>query len=124
MSKALKTTFAIHAVIAFIFGAPLLIIPGRTLGLFGWQPIDPHITRLLGAAMLALAWSSFLGYRTSDKDLQSALIQMEFIYCALGAIGLLRHILIAWYPWYFWAIFILLVIFAIVWLYFLWKKPN
>lgn len=124
MSKALKITFAVHAVIAFLLGFPLLIIPGRFLGIFGWSPIDPHITRLFGAALLALAWSSFRGFRTVNRHMKQALIQMEFIFCALGAVGLFRHIVVAWYPWYFWLVFVLLALFALVWLYFLWKKPE
>jgi len=124
MSKALKLTFIIHAVISLVFGAPLLIIPGRFLHLFGWSPIDPHLTRLLGAALLAFAWSSFRGYRTDNHHLKQALIQMELFFCALGAIGLLRHILIAWYPWYFWLVFVLLVVFALAWLFFMWKRPE
>ncbi len=124
MSKALRITFGIHAVVALLFGAPLLVVPGRFLSLFGWQPLDPHITRLLGAAMLAFAWSSFRGYRTTSSHLQQALIQMEFVFCALGSIGLLRHILVAWYPWYFWVVFLILVVFALVWLFFLWRNPE
>jgi hypothetical protein len=124
MSKSLNIIFIVHLIIALLFGAPLLLIPGRFLGLFGWQPIDPHITRLLGAALLALAWSSFLGYRTTDSNLRQAFVQIDLIFCALGAVGLLRHLLIAAYPWYFWMIFLILAVFAIVWFYFLIKKPT
>jgi hypothetical protein len=122
MSKALKVTFGVHAVVALFFGAPLLIAPGRFLGLFGWQPIDPLLDRLLGAALLALAWSSVIAYRTSDAGVERAFIQVEMIYTVLGAVGLLRHLLIAWYPWFVWAIFYILAIFAILWLYFWWKR--
>ena len=121
MSKALKVTFGIHGFVALLFGLPLLVVPGRFLGLFGWAPIDPLITRLLGAAMIALAWSSFRGIRTTDSRLVVTLIQMELVYTALGAIGLLRHLLVAWYPWYVWTLFYILVAFAITWLYFFWR---
>ena len=39
MSKALKVTFGFHTVVALFFGAPLLIAPGRFLGVFGWDPL-------------------------------------------------------------------------------------
>ena len=56
------------------------LIPGRTLTLFGWVGefvqlpgsqvtipgqtfVDPFISRLFGAALLALAFSSFLGWK-------------------------------------------------------------
>jgi hypothetical protein len=122
MTKALKVTFGVHAVVALLFGVPLLVVPGRFLGLFGWLPVDPLITRLLGAAMLALSWGSFRGYRTTDASMQLAFIQMEVIYTILGAVGLLRHLLIAWYPWYVWTLFAILAVFAITWLFFLWKR--
>jgi hypothetical protein len=34
MSKALRTTFFVHAVVALVLGAPLLIVPGQFLDLF------------------------------------------------------------------------------------------
>ncbi|MBN1668021.1 MAG: hypothetical protein JW862_13080 [Anaerolineales bacterium] len=121
MSKALKFTFAVHAAVALLFGLPLLVVPGRFLGLFGWAPIDPLISRLLGAALIALAWSSYRGFRSTDSRLGTTLIQMELVFTLLGAIGLLRHLLVAWYPWYVWTLFYILAAFAIAWLYFLWK---
>jgi hypothetical protein len=122
MSKALKITFAIHAVVALLIGLPLLAAPGRFLGLFHWAPIDPLLTRLLGAALLALAWSSYCGFRTTESNLQVALIQVEVIFTVLGVLGLLRHLLVAWFPWIVWTIFCVLAAFGIVWLFFLWKK--
>jgi hypothetical protein len=50
-------------VVAVTFGLLMLIPPGRPLTLLGWAPIDPMISRLLGAALLALGWSSFLKTR-------------------------------------------------------------
>jgi uncharacterized membrane protein len=69
-----------------------------------------------------LGWSSYRGYRSSDADLQKAFIQVEIVYCVLGAVGLFRHLAVAWYPWYVWTVFALLVAFAIAWLFFLLKK--
>jgi len=55
MSKALQITFFVHAIVALILGVPLLIIPGTFLGSIGWVTVDVLISRLLGAALLALA---------------------------------------------------------------------
>jgi len=122
MSKSLKYTFLIHVVVSLIFGAALLLAPGRTLGLFGWAPIDPLISRLLGAALLALAWSSYRGWGASSYEQVSVLVEMEVIFTVFGSVGLLRHLLKAWYPWYVWFVFAVLMGFAISWAYHLWKK--
>ncbi len=122
MSKSLRYTFLIHVVVSFIFGAALLLAPGRTLGLFGWAPVDPLISRLLGAALLALAWSSYRGWGASSYEQVSVLVEMEVIFTVFGSVGLLRHLIKAWYPWYVWFVFAVLVVFAIAWTYHLWKK--
>jgi hypothetical protein len=122
MSKSLKYTFLIHVVVSLIFGAALLLAPGRTLGIFGWTPIDPLISRLLGAALLALAWSSYRGWGASSYEQVSVLVEMEVIFTVFGSVGLLRHLLKAWYPWYVWFVFAVLLVLAIAWTYHLWKK--
>lgn len=122
MSKALKYTFLIHAIVALVFGAPLLLAPGRFLGMFGWQPIDPLLSRLLGAAMLALAWGSWRGWQATERAHVKTLVELEAVYTVLGSAGLLRHLLIAGYPWYVWMIFVILAIFAVAWIVFLLKK--
>ncbi len=122
MSKSLRYTFLIHVVVSLIFGAALLLAPGRTLGLFGWMPVDPLISRLLGAALLALAWSSYRGWGAISYEQVSVLVEMEVIFTVFGSVGLLRHLLKAWYPWYVWFVFAVLIVFAIAWTYHLWKK--
>ena len=122
MSKALKYTFLIHAVVAVLFGVPLLIVPGRFLGWFGWAPIDPIISRVLGAALLALAWSSFRGWRATERAQVAILVEMEAVFTVLGCAGLLRHLLSARYPAMVWMVFAILGIFAIAWIVSLLRK--
>lgn len=101
----------------------LLLAPGRFLGIFGWQPVDPLISRLLGAALLALAWSSFRGWQAESFSQVTTLIEMETIFTVSGSLGLMRHVLKAYYyPWYVWVVLAVLVGFAIVWVYHLVKK--
>jgi hypothetical protein len=115
MSKSLRTLFLVHAVVGVIFGVPMLIAPGRLLTFLGWAPIDPIISRLLGAALLALAWSSFRGWRTDDRARVALLLELEAVYTVLGCVGLLRHLLFARYPFVPWAILVILAIFAAAW---------
>ena len=124
MSKALKYTFLVHAVVAILVGVPLLVAPGRFLGFFGWKPIDPLLSRVLGAALLGLAWSSLRGFRATERAQVVSLIEMEAIFCILACVGLLRHLLVAGYPLMVWTVFAVLAIFAIAWIVFWVKKGN
>jgi hypothetical protein len=87
-----------------------------------WKPVDPLISRLLGAALLALAWGSFRGWQATERAQVKTLLEIEAVFTVLGSIGLLLHLLIASYPAIVWVVFILLVVFAIAWIYFLIKK--
>ncbi len=115
MSKSLRSIFLIHAVVGLIFGLPMLLAPGRLLTWVNWRPIDPIISRLLGAALLALAWSSFRGWRADKRASVALLVELEAVFTVLGCVGLLRHLLFAWYPIVPWLIFVVLAIFAVLW---------
>lgn len=115
MSTALKYTFLVHILVAVLFGLPLLLFPGQFLGLFGWAPVDPLLSRVLGAALLANAWSSFRVLRGSNPTTMAVLLEMEIVFTVLSGIGLLRHLLIASYPPMVWFVFALFVAFAIAW---------
>ena len=122
MSKALKTTFLVHCVVALVAGALLLIVPGRLLLALGWAPIDPIVSRILGAALLALAWSSFRGWRATERKQVGIVVEMEAVFTVLGCVALLRHLLFARYPLVPWLVFAVLLVFAVAWIFFLVKK--
>jgi hypothetical protein len=123
MSKLLKATFLIQAILAILVGLPLLLAPGRMLGLIGWAPVEPLLDRLLGAAFLAMAWTSIYGFRAASRSQVSILVQMQAIFCGLGAVGFARHLLTgAYYPSMVWGVFIVLAIFTILWIWALVKK--
>ena len=119
MSKALKITFLVHGIVSLILGALMLLIPGRFLTILGWAPIDPIISRLLGAALLALAWSSFRGWRATEWTQVAILVELEAAFCVLACVGLLRHLIIAYYPLIVWLDFAVFAVFAIAWIFFL-----
>ena len=122
MSKALKYTFLIHAMVALLLGAPLLLAPGRFLIMLGWINIDSMLSRVLGAALLALAWTSWRGWQAHEKAQVRNLLELEAIFTVLAAVGLLRELIIFPYPPIYWLVCAVLVVFAVAWNIFLFKK--
>lgn len=123
MSKELRTAFAVHAVMSAIFGAVLLIIPGRFLEWIGWAPIDPIASRILGAALLALAWSSFRGWQAREWAQVALLVELEVVFTILACVGLGRHLFFASYPAWPWIFFGLFAAWAIAWVFF-WVRER
>ena len=68
MSRGLKITFLIHAIVALVFGLLLYLQPGLWARMVNWAPFDPSLTRVYGAALSALAVSSWFGYRAARWD--------------------------------------------------------
>jgi hypothetical protein len=117
MSRSLRIIFLVHAIFSAILGVLFLAVPGRFLGLFGWAPVDPIISRLVGAALLALAWGSLRGWRAAEKAQVKILTELEAVFCVLASAGILRHLLTSAYPWYVWLLFAGFAGWAIVWIY-------
>jgi hypothetical protein len=134
ISNSLRVTFLVHMIVALVLGAALWLIPGRTITLMGWVPelvqlpqselsvpgqtfVDPVITRVLGAALLALGYASYLGWRASRRDQVSLLVQVEFVYCVLGAVAILAGMFTLGRPLPVigWVLAAILVAFAVVW---------
>jgi len=122
MVKWLRIVFLAHMVISGILGALLLVMPGRFLGWLGWAPVDPLLSRVLGAAFLALAWGSFRGWRARERAQVTLLLEVEAFFTILGCAGLLRHLLIAHYPWMVWTLLAGLAAFAAAWVAALLKR--
>ena len=117
MSNFLKYTFLAFTLVAALFGLPLLIAPGRFLGFFDWAPIDPLISRMLGSALLALAWGAFSAARSKNTELARGLVQVNAAFCVLAAFGMLRNMLGAWWPFMTWFVLALYAVFALLFIY-------
>ncbi len=115
MKPVQKFISYLFGVLCLFFGAGLLLAPGRFLGLVYWAPVDPHISRILGAALLAMAWLAWRMVKTSDMGLVSVGIEVFFIFTFLSSVGLLRHVLFANYPLVVWVLTIALLLFAVYW---------
>jgi hypothetical protein len=111
IAKGSRNTFLAHAIVSTILGLVLFVIPGRMLLWLGYIPdqwevtvgstvtslpgtmlVDPVITRVLGAALLALAYASYLGWRAKQRQEISILVLFEFVFCALALLGILVRI--------------------------------
>lgn len=134
MTQSLRVTFLLHWIVCAILGAALWLIPGRTLTLVGWVGefiqlpesnlsipgqtfVDPFITRLYGAALLALAFSSFLGWKAKRWEAAALLVKQEAVFCVLGVASFFAVLFLADRPMppSGWAVMLLLAAFAVAW---------
>ena len=118
MSQGLKTTFLIHAIVALVFGIALYVVPGIFLGLVGWKDFDGNISRALAAALLALAVSSWFGYRAARWEEVRIVVQMEIAFTVLGAVAGLYGFFVKSAPAFIWVSIVIWVAFAAAWIYF------
>ncbi len=112
----------LHAVVAFILGAPLLLAPGRSLGLLGWAPVDPLPQASCSAPP---CWGSpgAPGAASGRPSGQVAfLVEMEAAFCVLACVGMLRQVWGRNYPYYVWTLLAILALFAVAWLFALVRK--
>ena len=123
MSKGLKITFLIHAIVALVFGIVLYLQPGLWARLVNWTPHDDHMTRIYGAVLLALAVSSWFGYRATRWDEVRILVLMEIALTALSTVGGLWGLLFRSAPAFAWVAVVIWVVFAVAWIYFYLKRP-
>lgn len=118
MSNGLRTTFLIHTIVSLAFGLVFYFIPGIWAGLVKWIPFDAAITQLMGAAMLAIGASSWLGYRAESWKEVRITVQMEIVFTVAGALVGLYAFFFAGAPLFIWVPIITMVVFAVLWIYF------
>lgn len=112
----LRGWFVVHCVVGLAIGLPLLIVPGLMLAVLGWAPADPGVSRLLGAAWVALGVAS---WRTRQGSLEvvRAMLSLKSlwsglgIFAAFGAIG-------QGAPGAAWVVLFLFLVFLGVWLHY------
>jgi len=123
MSKGLKITFLIHAIVALVFGLLLYVRPGLWVRMVDWTPYDVNMTRTYGAALLALAVSSWFGYRAVRWEEVRILVLMEIALTVLSTIGGLWGLIFRGAPAFGWISIIIWVVFAVAWIYFYVNRP-
>ena len=123
MSSGLKTTFLIHAIVAFVFGIVLYLQPQLWAYTINWTPFDPNMTRVYGATLLAVAVSSWFGYRAARWDEVRILVLMEIALTVLSTVAALWGLLFRVAPAFAWVGVVIWVVFAVAWIYFYLNRP-
>jgi len=113
LSQGLKTTFLIHFIVALLFGLGFLLIPVAVGNIYGLNVQEPDIYRLLGAAMLGFAASSWFAYQATNWESVRIVVIMELIWTILGTLVMLYALLIAGFPALGWLNAVILAAFAI-----------
>ena len=142
ISRGLHLTFLVHAIIAVVLGVLLWTIPGQGLSFLDWVPetltvgdtdvsgpgtvlVDPILTRLLGATLLAMALSSFQGWRAEEWGRVELLVQFEAAYCILAVIGMLAALILDRpFNWIRWVTVGVLAAFAVAWSVAYWRHRS
>jgi hypothetical protein len=116
MNSTTKILTASFLILSVLIGAPLLLAPGRFLGLFAWSPVDPLLSRVLGAALLGMAWGAWQLLMKPDAKDGTTIIEMFAIFTLLSGFGWMRNLLGSyWWPG-IWAVMVLFLIFGCAWL--------
>ena len=113
ISQGLKTTFLVHFIAALLFGLSFLFMPVLVGSWYGLNVQEPDTYRLLGAAMLGFAVSSWFAYRATDWESVRIVVVMELVWTILGTLVLLYALLFASFPALGWLNAVILGAFAI-----------
>jgi len=118
MSNGLRTTFLIHTPVTLIFGIAFYLVPGIWANLVKWTPFDAAMTQLMGAAVLAIGVSSWLGYKAESWKEVRITVQSEIVFTVAGSLVGLYAYFFAGAPLFIWVPIIVMVIFGALWIYF------
>lgn len=85
--SGLRTSFVVHAVADLLFAIPLFFAPVLTLGLFGWQSIDPIASRIAAAALFGIGIESWIG-RNASLSSFLAMLNLKVIWSLASVVGI------------------------------------
>lgn len=122
IASELKTLFLVHFIVAALFGLTYLLIPETFGSLVAWPIQEPAIYRLIGAAILSFAVSSWLAYKETSWDSVRIVVQMEIVWTALGTLVTLWALLFAGLPVFGWVNAVILAGFGVAFGYFYARK--
>jgi hypothetical protein len=110
--------------VGIIFGIIHMLIPEAWRNLIGWPIKEPMPYRLIGAAILGVATSSWLAYNEAAWERVKIVVEMEIVWTVLGALVLLGGLFFASLPAIGWVNVIILGGFAVAFgLFFVREAP-
>ena len=117
--QSLKNWFVAHFLVDMVFAIPMMLAPTAFLKMFGWQTVDPVLTRVGAAALLGIGIESYLG-RDAGVEQYRGMLNLKIIWSssALAGIGISLLQGAQGSPpagWMIWGIFLL---FDLVWIYY------
>lgn len=118
ISRGLKITFLIHAIVGAVMGLAYLMIPTIMGDWVGWNMSD-FAYRVVGAAILGFAASSWLAYMAEQWSEVRIVVEAELIWVVLAAVVQLWALLVNAVPIFGWFNFAMLALFGIAFGYFL-----
>jgi hypothetical protein len=118
MSKGLRNTFLVHVIVSLGFGLPLFFSPKTFESLMQWDPVEPALARVFGAALIALAVSSYLCFRAASWSEVSIVVVQEIAFTVLGVLAGLYQVFVPGAPTMIWLTIVIMAIFAGLWSYF------
>jgi len=123
ISKGLKYVLLIHFILGIIIGVVFLFFPEQYCLLFGIVISDHGMYRLIGAASLALGFSSYLAYKKNDWDVVKLFVQVEFVWLVGANIGMIWWLFTGG-PIMAWIIEVMFILFLVVFLFFYFQEKK
>jgi uncharacterized protein YjeT (DUF2065 family) len=122
ISQGLKITFLIHFILAVIFGLIYLIIPQVWGKLINWSVQEPVMYRLIGAALLGYAASSWLAYKQTAWERVQIVVQMEIVWTILATLVTIFGLIFADLPAFGWVNAVIFCGFAVAFIVFYFRE--
>ena len=121
-----KTMMTIKAVVCFVFGIPMLMVPGLLMSLFG-VTLDASgvlMARLYGASLLGNLMLTWFGKNAAASDARRAIAIHLLVYDAIGFIVAALATLSGMMNALGWFVVLIYLVIALGFGYFLLKKPR
>jgi len=112
----LRFWFVVHFVVDMLIGVPLLFFPNLLFSLLNWTVTDPIMTRLVGAALVAIGVESLLG-RNASAEVYRAMLNLKILW-ASGAILAIVLGMVAGGPSTAWIFVVIFFAFLSLWIYY------